>query len=244
MPEASSAYFNFNNNILSQISPEQIEIMQPYLHRVTLVASQVLYEDKGTIDAVYFLEEGLAVLTANTGDGGTVQVGMLGSEGFAGTGAMFDGEFVSTQRGVMQIGGSAYRLGRAQFQQALADSLPLRELCLRHLQALMMQISQTAACNAAHTLPQRLTRLLLMTHDRVGADELRLTQGDLASMLGVRRAGVSTVVGELQGEGLIQQARGRVSIVNRPGLEARSCRCYDILKAGNHYVRHGKQLVE
>lgn len=239
MPEASSAYFNFNNNILSQISPEQIKIMQPHLHRVTLVASQVLYEDKGPIDAVYFLEEGLAVLTANTGDGGTVQVGMLGSEGFAGTGAMFDGEFVSTQRGVMQIAGSAYRFERKQFQEALADSVPLRELCLRHVQALMMQISQTAACNAVHTLPQRLVRLLLMTHDRVGNDELRLTQENVASMLGVRRAGVSTVVGELQNEGLIQQARGRVSILNRPALEARSCACYGILKAGAQFLRHG-----
>lgn len=239
MPGVSSPQFTYNNDILSQISPEQIEIMQPYLHRVTLVASQVLYEDKSPIDAVYFLEEGLAVLTANTGDGGTVQVGMLGSEGFAGTGAMFDGEFVSTQRGVMQIAGSAYRLERKRFQQALVDSVPLRELCLRHVQALMMQISQTAACNAVHTLPQRLVRFLLMTHDRVGNNELRLTQEDVASMLGVRRAGVSTVVGELQNEGLIQQARGRVSILNRPALEARSCACYGILKAGAQFVRQG-----
>ena len=227
-----STYFACNNDILSQTSPEQLEILRPHLHRVSLVASQVLYEDRGPIDTVYFLEEGLAALIANTGDGGTVQVGMLGSEGFAGTGAMFDGEFVSTQRGVMQIAGSAYRLERKQFQQALDDSVLLRELCLRHVQALMMQISQTAACNAVHALPQRLVRLLLMTHDRVGMDELRLTQEDIANMLGVRRAGVSTFVGELQNEGLIQQARGRVSILNRLALEARSCACYSILKAG------------
>ena len=241
MSAGSSSHFTCNNDILSHVPPDQLENLQPYLHRVTLVASQVLYEDKGPVDAVYFLEEGLAALIANTGDGGSIQVGMVGSEGFAGTGAMFDGEFVSTQRGVMQVAGSAYRLERTRFQQALADSIPLRELCLRHVQSLMMQIAQTAACNATHALPQRLTRLLLMTLDRVGTDELWLTQEDIANMLGVRRAGVSTVVGELQGEGLIQQARGRVNILNRPGLEARSCPCYGILKAGVDFIMHGEQ---
>lgn len=239
--EELSAHFTCHNDILSHLPPDQIEILQPHLHRVTLVASQVLYEDKGPVDAVYFLEEGLAALIADTGDGGTVQVGMLGSEGFAGTGAMFDGEFVSTQRGIVQIAGSAYRLERKRFQQALADSIQLRELCLRHTQALMMQISQTAACNAVHVMPQRLTRLLLMTHDRVGTDELRLTQEDIASMLGVRRAGISNVVGELQDDGLIQQARGRVNVLNRPGLEARSCTCYRIGKVGASLIMHGKQ---
>ena len=236
MSPGSLTRFVCNNDILSRILPDQVEILQPHLQRVTLVASQVLYEDKGPIDAVYFLEEGLAALIADTGDGGTVQVGM-----FAGSGGMFDGEFVSTQRGVVQIAGSAYRLDRKRFQQALADSTPLRELCLRHVQSLMMQISQTAACNAAHALPQRLTRLLLMTHDRVGTDELWLTQQDISSMLGVRRAGVSTVVGELQGDGLIQQARGRMNILNRTGLEARSCPCYGILKAGVDFIMHGEQ---
>ena len=241
MSPGSLTRFVCNNDILSRILPDKVEILQPHLQRVTLVASQVLYEDKGPIDAVYFLEEGLAALIADTGDGGTVQVGMVGSEGFAGTGAMFDGEFVSTQRGVVQIAGSAYRLDRKRFQQALADSTSLRELCLRHVQSLMMQISQTAACNAAHALRQRLVRLLLMTHDRVGTDELWLTQQDISSMLGVRRAGVSTVVGELQGDGLIQQARGRMNILNRTGLEARSCPCYGILKAGVDFIMHGEQ---
>lgn len=234
-------HFTCNNDILGHIPLVEIESLQPYLHRVTLVASQVLYEDKGPIDAVYFLEAGLAALIADTGDGGTVQVGMLGSEGFAGTGAMFDGEFVSTQRGVMQIAGSAYRMERKRFQQALADCIQLREFCLRHAQALMMQISQTAACNAVHMMPQRLTRLLLMTHDRIGTNELWLTQEDIASMLGVRRAGVSNVVGELQDEGLIQQARGRINILNRAGLEARSCPCYGIAKTGTRLIMHGEQ---
>ncbi len=241
MSAGVSVCFTCNNDILSHIPPDQIEDLRPHLHRVKLVTSQVLYEDKNPVDAVYFLEEGLAALIANTGDSGTIQVGMVGSEGFAGTGAMFDGEFVSTQRGVMQIAGSAYRLERRRFQQALADFIPLRELCLRHVQSLMMQISQTAACNATHVLPQRLTRLLLMTHDRVRTDELRLTQEDIANMLGVRRAGVSTVVGELQAEGLIQQARGRVTILNRHGLEARSCPCYEILKTGTYFIMHGEQ---
>ena len=241
MSPGSSSVFTCNNDILSRVPHDQIKILQPHLHHVSLVSSQVLYDDKGPVDAVYFLEEGLATLIANTGDGGTIQVGMVGSEGFAGTGAMFDGEFVSTQRGVVQIAGSAYRLERRRFQQTLADSILLRELCLRHVQSLIMQISQTAACNATHVLPQRLTRLLLMTHDRVGTDELRLTQEDIANMLGVRRAGVSTVVGELQAEGLIQQARGRLNILNRPGLEARSCPCYGILKTGTRFIMHGEQ---
>lgn len=241
MPAGSSAHFTYNNDILSPLSPDQVRSLQPHLQRVTLVASQVLYENKGPIDAVYFLEEGLAALIADTGDEGVIQVGMVGSEGFAGSAAMFDGEFVSTQRGVMQIAGSAYRLERRRFQQALAASIQLHELCLRHVQSLMMQISQTAACNATHVLPQRLTRLLLMTHDRVGNDELRLTQENIANMLGVRRAGVSTIVGELQNEGLIQQARGRLNILNRHGLEARSCRCYSIQKADAHLIMHGEQ---
>ncbi len=236
-----SAHVAYNNDILSQIPPDQIEVLKPYLHRVTLVASQVLYEDKSPVDAVYFLEEGLAALIANTGNGGAIQVGMVGSEGFAGAGAMFDGKFVSTERTVMQIAGSAYRLERTRFQKVLADSIQVRELCLRHVQALMMLIEQTAACNATHVLPQRLTRLLLMTHDRIGIDELRVTQEDIAKMLGVRRAGVSTVLGELQDEGLIQQARGRVNILNRPGLEARSCPCYGILRTGTHIIMQGEQ---
>ena len=241
MSESPSTHFTCNNDILSRIPSDQIKVLQPYLYRVTLVASQVLYEDKGPIDAVYFLEEGLAALIADTGDGGTIQIGMLGSEGFAGTGAMFDGEFVSTQRGVVQIAGSAYRMDRRRFQQALAACAELRELCLRHSQALMMQISQTAACNAVHLMPQRLTRLLLMTHDRIGTDELRLTQEHLAAMMGVRRAGLSNILGKLQDQGLIRQGRGRVNILDRPGLEARSCPCYRIGKAGACLIMHGGQ---
>ena len=231
----------FSNGILSKLPASQLDTIRHNLFPVKLVAAQMLYEDMESVDAIYFMEEGIAALIADTGDGGTVQVGMVGSEGFVGTDAMFDGEFVSSQRAIMQGPGSAFRLERRHFQHAVAECVTLRELCLRHVQALMMQIAQSAACNAAHILPQRLTRLLLMLDDRSVGGELRLTQDDLATMLQSRRPGISIMVCVLQEERVVEQRRGRISIVDRAALEARSCACYRILKFGARYVMDGER---
>ena len=224
------------NAILAALPPGDASLLRPHLHRATLVASQVLYEPGVPIDAVYFLESGIASQTADTGDEGRVQVGMTGREGLVGVMSLLNANALCAQHTTMQVAGSALRMQRARFLDVVAQSPSLRAVFLRQIEGLVIQVSQSAACNARHDMTQRLARWLLMAHDRVDGDELPMTQECLARMLGVRRAGVSGVVGLLQKEGLIRQARGRITLVERAGLELKSCACYAIAETARTLV--------
>jgi CRP-like cAMP-binding protein len=218
------------NLILVDLPADLLDLLRPDMRRVTLVSGHVLYERDDPIEEVYFIDSGLASLTAETFDNGQVEVGMVGREGFVGAAAMLFPQPLSAQRAFMQVPGEALRLSRVALLAAVETAPLLRTRCLAAVGAMMQQTAQTAACNARHDVTERLARWLLMSHDRVDGDVLPLTQEFLSYMLGVRRPGVAVSAGALQADGLIQYARGRITVVDRPGLEAAACGCYRLLR--------------
>ena len=222
--------FSFRNELLRALPADELQRLRPHLVPVTLVVSQVLHEADAPIDEVFFLESGLAFLTADTRDHGLVEVGTTGRDGFVGLAVLLSPEPFSVHRAFVQIPGRAYRL-RATVLREMSGALPtLRDRCLRYVQVMLMQNSQIAACNARHELPGRLARWLLMSRDRIDGDDLPMTQEFLSAMLGVRRAGISVVANVLQGQGLIRQSRGRITVLDRAGLEEKACTCYRMIE--------------
>ncbi len=220
----------FRNELLRSLPADDLDRLRLHLMPATLVLSQILHEVDAPVDDIYFVESGLVSLTANTGDGGRVEVGMTGREGFIGLAALLNPMPISIHRAFVQVPGRANRMPAAAFRN-LADQFPaLRDRCLRYVQVMLVQNSQIAACNARHGLPERLARWLLMSRDRIDTDDLPMTQEFLSYMLGVRRAGISVVANALQSEGLIRQSRGRITLLDRAGLEAKACSCYRIVK--------------
>jgi len=183
------------------------------------------------IEDVYFVQEGLVCLTADTGDNGYVEVGMTGRDGLVGASVLLDPDAVSAHRLLVQVPGHALRMRAAVLREAIEQCPVLHDRCLRYLQVLMIQASQSAACNARHEMPERLARWLLMTRDRVDTDELPILHEFLAQMIGVRRAGVSIVASALQATGAIRQGRGRITVLDRARLEAEACHCYHFTEA-------------
>ena len=228
VPAAENA--SFRNELLRALPADELQRLLPHLMPVTLVISQVLHEADALIDEVFFLESGLAFLTADTGDHGLVEVGTTGRDGLVGLPALLSPEPISVHRAFIQIPGRAHRL-RATVLREMVEALPtLRDRCLRYVQVMLMQNSQIAACNARHELPGRLARWLLMCRDRIDGDDLPMTQEFLSAMLGVRRAGISVVANALQAQGLIRQSRGRITVLDRAGLEGKACTCYRMIE--------------
>ncbi len=223
-PEASQPAFR--NRILAALPPDELSLVRPHLFRVSLVASQVLFEKGAPVDAVYFVEQGFLALLAEVGGGERIQIGMIGFEGVRGAAVMLQPDLVTGYQSVVEVAGSAFRMQAADFIRVVAQTPVLRALCLDAIHAFFGQIAQTSACNGKHDLPSRLCRLLLMAHDRSASDDIMLTQGQIARMIGVRRAGVSTVMATLQDEGLLRQSRGRITLLDPPGLRKLACACY------------------
>jgi CRP-like cAMP-binding protein len=218
------------NELLAVLPAEEIEHLRAQMQYVTLVMAQVLYEPGAPIEDVYFVQNGLVCLTADTGDNGFVEVGMTGRDGLVGATVLLDPEAVSAHRAVVQVPGHALRLRASALREAIEQSPVLRDRCLRYLQVLLIQASQSAACNARHEMLERLARWLIMMRDRVDTDELPMLQEYLAQMIGVRRAGVSMVTSALQATGVIRQGRGRIVVLDRAGLEAEACDCYRFIE--------------
>ncbi len=224
------------NGILKQLPDDELQRLSPHLSRVQLVSGQVLYERGALIEHAYFIESGMiSVVSGTLLDQLGVEVGIVGHEGLAGCWGMFDDTAVSFCRALVQIAGSALRIRTASLH-AVATELPaLRQLGFRFLQAAMAQVAQSTACNAIHSLQKRAARWLLVAQDRADGDGFPLTQEFLSNMLGVRRPGVTEAAGLLQDAGLISYSRGRVRIIDRPGLERASCDCYRLVR--NEYDR-------
>lgn len=216
----------FKNHLLRFLPPEVCEVLRQHMSPVTMVLSQVLHEVQAPIEDVYFVEEGLVSLTADTHDNGSVEVGMTGREGIVGVSMLLNPKAIAYHRAFVQVPGSAFRMRSSIFREMSERYPAVRDICLRYLQVMMVQSSQAAACNARHELPERLARWFLMTHDRIDNDSLPMTQEFMALMLGVRRAGVSVVANALQAQGLIRQHRGHVDVLDRAGLEQEACSCY------------------
>jgi CRP-like cAMP-binding protein len=202
----------------------------PELKRTTLTFGDVLYDPGDRIRHVYFPNNSIVSLLSAVGDRSTLEVGMVGNEGMTGL-PIFMGVDVSTTRALVQGSGSAMKMTSAAMRQEAGRLGSLHRLLHRYSHSLLTQISQSSACNRFHTVDARLARWLLMTGDRLGEDEFRLTQDFMSNMLGVRREGVNKAAGALQTRKLIRYSRGNLVILNRAGLEAASCACYATIKA-------------
>lgn len=196
---------------------------------VTLTFGEILYEPGETIRYVLFPGNALVSLLTLADGHLALEVGLIGRDGVVGIPLML-GQSVSAVRALVQGTGSALRIASARFLKEFGRSLPLRRELYRYTHALMAQISQTAACNRFHVVEQRLARWLLMTHDRVKSDRFRLTHEFLGHMLGVRRVGVTRAAQALQERRLISYRRGDIAVLDRAGLEAAACACYQVVR--------------
>lgn len=221
-----------SNELLSALPSAEITRLRTLLTRVRWINGQDLHEAGERIEHVFFVEQGFVSMVAHAeGAGSGPEVGLIGREGMVGLPVLLSPEAASYGRAVVRMPGSALRMS-AQVLRGSLDALPvLRRQLFQALEVSMAQVAQTAACNSRHSLLQRLTRRLLMAHDRVNGDEVALTQDFLATMLGVRRSGVTIALTSLQAAGLVRPRRGRVIICDRPGLEGAACGCYGRVQA-------------
>ena len=220
------------SRLLSALSSAEIAQLHPLLTRVRWVNGQSLHEAGERIEQVFFVEQGFASMVAHTDDGGNgAEVDLIGREGMVGYPVLLDPKAFSYNRAMVKMPGDALRMSASALRDNL-DALPvLRRLLFQALEVSMAQVVQTAACNSRHRLSQRLAHWLLMAHDRVDGNDLALTQASLSTMLGVRRSGVTNALGLLQAAAVVDQRRGRVTICDRPGLEAAACSCYGRVQA-------------
>ena len=218
----------------ARLTREDLDLLRPHLEPFPLPQKQTLAAPGTPIDHVYFPQEGMVSLVQPLENGVMIEVGMIGKEGFVGTPVVL-GADSSPLEAMVQLPGSALRMRAGTFRKKAARSTALSGPLLRYVQALHIQVSLSAACNGRHTLPERLARWLLMARDRATSDQLPLSHEFLSMMLGVRRAGVTVAVGTLRAAGLIRNMHGRITIIDRQGLEAASCECYHTLR--NEYER-------
>jgi CRP-like cAMP-binding protein len=218
------------NRLLATLTTKEYKRLLPKLKTVSLILGEVLYEPGAVIKYVYFPNDSIISLISELSENSLLEVGMVGNEGMAGL-AVFMGVNSSSTRALVQGAGTAMRMSSAAVRTEASQLGNFHHLLHRYSHSLLTQVSQSSACNRFHFVDARLARWLLMTKDRLGVEEFPLTQEFLANMLGVRREGVSKAAGALQSGKLIRYSRGVITILNRRGLEAKSCKCYAIIKA-------------
>jgi CRP-like cAMP-binding protein len=218
------------NRLLAALPRDEYQQLLPKFDASPLVFGEVIYEAGDRIRDVYFPTGGIISLLAAVEDRATLEVGIVGREGMVGLPA-FMGVKTSANRAVVQGAGTAMSMKVAAFRKECDNGGSLTRLLQRYSHSRLTQIAQGAACNRFHPIDARLARWLLMSRDRMGADEFQLTQEFLSNMLGVRREGVNKAAGALQDQNLISYSRGRLLIENRAGLKAIACDCYGIIKA-------------
>ena len=217
------------NHLLAALSGEDYQRVSSQIKLVPLVLGEVLYESGSRQRAVYFPTTSIVSLLYMLADGASAEIAVVGNEGIIGVSLFMGGE-TTPSRAVVQSAGHAYRLPGKVLKEEFTRGDAMQHLLLRYTQALLTQMAQTAVCNRHHSLDQQLCRWLLLSLDRLAGDELVMTQELIANMLGVRREGVTEAAGHLQNAGLIKYSRGRITVLNRSGLEARTCECYAVVK--------------
>lgn len=218
-----------HNHLLAALPPEQWKNWRPDLEKIELALGQVLYESGGTMSYVYFPTTAIVSLLYVMENGASAEIAVVGNEGIVGV-SLFMGGGSTLTRAVVQSAGHGYRLRAGAMQVEFERGGPVLHLLLRYTQALITQMAQTAVCNRHHTLDQQLCRWLLLSLDRLHGPELVMTQELIANMLGVRREGVTEAALKLQRAGLIRYARGHITVIDRPGIESRTCECYAVVK--------------
>jgi len=218
-----------SNRLLAALPDAEWLRWQPQLEAVELPLGQVLYESGRTLTHLYFPTTAIVSLLYVLENGASAEIAVVGNEGAVGI-SLFMGGGSTPSRAVVQSAGHGYRLSSQLSMLEFNRAGPVMHLLLRYTQALITQMAQTAVCNRHHSLDQQLCRWLLLSLDRLQSDELVMTQELIANMLGVRREGVTEAALKLQRAGLIRYSRGRISVLDRPGLEDRTCECYAVVR--------------
>jgi len=216
------------NELLAALPKKEYQALRSQLEEIPLVFEEILYRPEVLISDIYFPNHGVISLLAGLNERATLEVGLVGKEGVLGL-AVFMGVNASQNRAVVQGAGSAMKMKAAAFRRECNNGGALPRVLQRYTHSLLTQITQTAVCNQFHSIEARLARWLLMTHDRIEADEFQLTQEFLSNMLAVRRECVNKAAGKLQKRNLIRYSRGRLKVLDRAGLEATTCGCYEII---------------
>jgi CRP-like cAMP-binding protein len=217
------------NRLLASLPDEEWDRWSPLLERVEMPLGSVIYEAGIALPHVYFPTTSIVSLLYVMENGSSAEIAVCGNEGIVGISLFMGGESTPS-RAVVQSAGAGCRLDAEVMKTEFGRSGPVLHLMLRYTQALITQMAQTAACNRHHSLDQQLCRWLLLSLDRLRGDELVMTQELIANMLGVRREGVTEGALKLQKAGLIRYSRGHITVLDRAGLEARSCECYTVVK--------------
>jgi CRP-like cAMP-binding protein len=225
----SAGQASIENSLLAALPRKEYRRLLAGLEPVTLTFGKVLYEPGDPIRHVYFPGDSLVSLLTLADGHLALEVGLIGRDGMVGI-PLILGHNVSSVRALVQGTGTAMRMASEHFRKEFRLSLPLQRELYRYTHTLMAQISQTAACNRFHVVETRLARWLLMTHDRVKSDQFRMTHEFLGHMLGVRRVGVTKAAHALQKRKLISYSRGDITVLDRRGLEAAACECYEVVK--------------
>ncbi len=217
------------NRLLASLPDAEMKRWLPELELVDLLLGQVLYEAGRTETHVYFPTSAIVSLLFVLKNGDSAEIAVVGNEGIVGF-ALFMGGNSTSSRAVVQSAGRGFRMTSKTIKDEFEKSGPVTHLLLRYTQALITQMAQTAVCNRHHSLSEQLCRWLLISLDRLPGNELVMTQELIANMLGVRREGVTEGALKLQAAGVIKYARGRITVLDRAGLEQRSCECYGVVK--------------
>ncbi|HKV12154.1 MAG TPA: Crp/Fnr family transcriptional regulator [Thermoanaerobaculia bacterium] len=228
MKKASS---NAVNRLLAVLPADVRRRFEPGLERVGFELKEVLYGNGKPLSHVYFPINSVISLLTVMENGDAIEVATVGNEGFVGVPALLGfSEMLGSAQALSQIPGESLRMGLEAFREALREEPALNLLLLRYANTFFLDVAQSTACNRLHSIDERCCRWLLNTHDRVSTDYIPLTQEFLAQMLGVRRASVNAVAGLLQRMGLIRYSRGRITILDREGLEKGACECYSVIR--------------
>jgi CRP-like cAMP-binding protein len=218
-----------DNHILDALPPLERERLFPHLKLVAMPLGMVLYESGAALRHIYFPTDSIVSLLYVMRDGASAEIAVVGHEGAVGVSLFMGGE-TTPSRALVQSAGHAYRLTGKRLKDEFNRHGSMLHVLLRYTQSLLTQMAQTAVCNRHHSLDQQLCRWLLLSLDRLSSNQLNMTQELIANMLGVRREGVTEAAGKLQELGIIRYARGKITVLDRPHLERRSCECYAVVK--------------
>ncbi|MBV9827289.1 MAG: Crp/Fnr family transcriptional regulator [Alphaproteobacteria bacterium] len=217
-----------SNRLIRALPPGEAEKLTSRCEVLEMAVRHTVFEPDQPGKYVYFPLSGVISIHTRMREGMAVEIATIGREGMVGLEIFLGGQQAHAS-GFAQLAGRALRLGSEDFRQVVRDSTPITSLLLRYTQAVLAQVSQSAACNRVHSIEERCARWLLMTHDRMDGDQFDLTQEFLGEMLGVRRPSVSTAASILQRAGFIRYSRGRVEVMDRVGLERAACECYAVI---------------
>jgi CRP-like cAMP-binding protein len=217
------------NRLLAALPDLEWARIEAHLSPVRVALGEPIYESGQQIERVYFPVSSIISLLYVLEDGSSAEIAVVGREGVVGVSLFMGGESTPS-RAVVQSAGWAYRLAGSILKREFIRGGELQHLMLRYTQALLTQMAQTAVCNRHHSIDQQLCRWLLLSLDRLAGNELTMTQELIANMLGVRREGVTEAAGKLQDANLIRYSRGKITVLDRAGVEARCCECYEVVR--------------